>query len=119
MLYFEEAVIPASHRRCAQAGIWIPCQVHSGFAVAARNDIRTRRNTMENLKITAIGNSLGIILPKELLAKLRVEKGDLLSVTETPGGIKLSTYDEGFEHQMTIARKVMRKNRNLLKKLAE
>ena len=42
-----------------------------------------------NLKITAIGNSAGVILPKELLARLRVEKGDELYALETPDGIRL------------------------------
>jgi putative addiction module antidote len=42
------------------------------------------------LKVTAIGNSVGIVLPKELLARLRVKKGDSLYVVETPSGIELT-----------------------------
>lgn len=74
---------------------------------------------MTKLKITSIGNSAGIILPKELLEKLRVSKGDTLHVTETPAGVNLSAFDERVDHQMEIANRIMRENRNLLKKLAE
>ena len=71
------------------------------------------------LKITTVGSSVGIVLPKEILAKLRVEKGDLLSVTETPDGIELRAYDEEFAEQMVIAERVMREDRDVLRKLAE
>jgi putative addiction module antidote len=71
------------------------------------------------LKITSIGNSAGVILPKELLEKLRVSKGDTLFVTETPNGLELSAHDEEVERQMEIAEKLMRENRNLLRKLAQ
>lgn len=71
------------------------------------------------LKITSIGNSAGVILPKELLEKLRVSKGDTLFVTETPNGVELSAHDEEVERQMEIAEKLMRENRNLLRKLAQ
>ena len=74
---------------------------------------------MTKLKITSIGNSAGIILPKELLEKLRVSKGDTLHVTETPNGVSLSAFDEKVDQQMEIAQRIMRENRNLLKKLAE
>lgn len=71
------------------------------------------------LKITTVGNSAGVVLPKELLARLRLKKGDMLYVTETPDGIKLMPYDEEFARQMAVAEKVMRRRRNLLHKLAE
>jgi putative addiction module antidote len=71
------------------------------------------------LKITSIGNSAGVILPKEVLEKLRVEKGDTLFLTETPNGIELTAHDDEVERQMEIAEKVMRENRNLLRKLAQ
>lgn len=71
------------------------------------------------LKITAIGNSAGLILPKELLARLRVEKGDELYALETPDGIRLTTYDPEFAAQMEVAEEVMRKRRSLLHKLAQ
>ena len=71
------------------------------------------------LKITAIGNSSGVILPRELLARLRVEKGDELYALETPDGIRLTTYDPVFAAQMEVAERVMREDRDLLRKLAQ
>ena len=71
------------------------------------------------LKITAIGNSAGLILPKELLARLHVEKGDELYAVETPDGIRLTTYDPVFAAQMEVAERVMREDRDLLRKLAQ
>ena len=71
------------------------------------------------IKITTVGNSAGIILPKELLARLRVEKGDELYATELPDGVKLSPFDPEVAAQMEVAERVMRKRRSLLRKLAE
>lgn len=71
------------------------------------------------LKITGIGNSAGVILPRELLARLRVEKGDELFALETPDGIKLTAYDPELARQMEAAERIMRKERNLLRKLAD
>ena len=70
------------------------------------------------LKITTVGNSAGVILPKELLSRLRLDKGDTLYATETPDGIKLTPYDPAFEKQMEVAEKIMREDRALLHKLA-
>lgn len=71
------------------------------------------------LKITSIGNSAGIILPKELLARLRVEKGDELYALETPDGIRLTAFDPELARQMEVAEKIMRDRRTLLHKLAQ
>ncbi|MDE3209996.1 MAG: AbrB/MazE/SpoVT family DNA-binding domain-containing protein [Pseudomonadota bacterium] len=71
------------------------------------------------LKVTAIGNSAGIILPRELLARLRLEKGDELFALETPDGIRLTTYDPALAQQMEVAEEIMRKDRNVLRKLAQ
>ncbi len=71
------------------------------------------------VKITSIGNSAGIILPKELLEKLRVERGDTLTVTETPDGLSLSPYDADFAMAMSLAEEIMREDRDVLRKLAE
>jgi putative addiction module antidote len=70
------------------------------------------------IKITTVGNSAGIVLPKELLARLRLGKGDELYATELPDGIKLTPYDPKVAGQMEVAEKVMRKRRTLLRKLA-
>lgn len=72
---------------------------------------------MVTLKLTAIGSSTGVILPKELLEKLRVSKGDTLTVTETPRGLKISAYDEEFARAMELAETVMREDRDVLRKL--
>ena len=71
------------------------------------------------LKITTIGNSAGVVLPKELLARLRLGKGDELYALETPDGIKLTTFDPELAAQMEVAEDVMRKRRTLLHKLAQ
>ncbi|MEO8460562.1 MAG: AbrB/MazE/SpoVT family DNA-binding domain-containing protein [Dokdonella sp.] len=71
------------------------------------------------LKITTIGNSAGVILPKELLARLRLEKGDELLAFETPDGVRLTVYDPTLAAQMEVADEVMRKRRTLLHKLAQ
>lgn len=71
------------------------------------------------LRITTIGNSAGIILPKELLARLRLEKGDELYAVETADGIRLSVFDPTLDQQMEAAAKIMREDRGVLRKLAE
>jgi putative addiction module antidote len=71
------------------------------------------------VKVTTVGNSTGIVLPKEVLAKLRVEKGDSLYVTETPDGVQLTPYDAEFTRQVEAGRKVMRQYRDALRKLAK
>ncbi|MBF0187084.1 MAG: AbrB/MazE/SpoVT family DNA-binding domain-containing protein [Magnetococcales bacterium] len=74
---------------------------------------------MTTLRLTSIGNSTGVVLPKELLAKLRVEKGDTLYVVETPDGIQLTPYDPEFAKQMELAEELMRDERDVLRKLAK
>lgn len=71
------------------------------------------------LKITAVGNSAGVILPKELLARLRLEKGDELYAVETPDGIRLTAYDPTLAAQMAVAEEIMREDRQVLHKLAQ
>ena len=71
------------------------------------------------LKITTVGNSAGVILPKDLLARLRLEKGDELHALETPDGIRLTVYDPILAEQMEVAEQVMRSRRPLLHKLAQ
>lgn len=71
------------------------------------------------LKLTTIGNSTGVILPKEILEKLRVRKGDTIFVFETQNGIELTPYDPRAARQMEIAEQMMREDRDVLRKLAE
>jgi putative addiction module antidote len=70
-------------------------------------------------KIIAIGNSAGIILPKEVLARLRLEKGDTLCLTETPHGAYMTPYDDQFMRKLESTERVMHKYRDALRKLAE
>jgi putative addiction module antidote len=74
---------------------------------------------MFQLKLTQIGNSVGVVLPKEVLAKLKVEKGETLILTETPDGFRLTPFDPKFEAQMAEARKIMKKRRAVLRELAK
>jgi putative addiction module antidote len=74
---------------------------------------------MTALKVTQIGNSLGLILPKELLARLKLEKGDAVFITDTPDGIVMTPYDEAFETQMVAARAIMKRRRHVLRELAK
>jgi len=74
---------------------------------------------MSEVKVTTVGNSTGIILSKELLAKLRVQKGDKLFAVETPNGIEFTPYDPEFAKQMDAAEEIMQEDRNVLKELAK
>lgn len=75
---------------------------------------------MSALKLTQIGNSVGVILPKELLARLKVEKGDTLFWTETAnGGVSLTPYDPGVDEQVELGREFMREYRDTFRQLAK
>jgi putative addiction module antidote len=74
---------------------------------------------MHMLKLTQIGNSIGVIFPKDLLAKLNLEKGDEIFLTESPDGFRITKHDPEFEAQMAIAREVMKENRAVLRELAK
>ena len=68
---------------------------------------------------SAIGNSLGVILPNAILDRLRVSKGDSLFIIETPNGTKLTTCDREFAARMEVAEQAMRQKHDVLRKLAE
>jgi len=71
------------------------------------------------LKLIAIGNSTGVILPKEILARLKVAQGDSVTVSETPNGVELRPSEADFDAQMAIAREVMERRRRALRELAK
>jgi len=71
------------------------------------------------LKITTIGTSLGVVLPKEMLARLKVGKGDTLHVIETPDGYILTPYDPAIKEQLEAGRDMMKEYRDTFKVLAE
>jgi len=69
-------------------------------------------------KILTIGSSVGVVLTKDVLARLKVQKGDTLYISDTRDGIELTPYDQEFAEEMEAGRKVMRKHRDVLRKLA-
>lgn len=71
------------------------------------------------LKITRIGNSAGVILPRELLARLRVAPGDMVYLTEAPDGVRITATNPEFEAQMDLAEQIMREDRDILRALAK
>ena len=71
------------------------------------------------LKITKVGNSAGLLLPKEALSQLRAEQGDTVFLTEAPDGLRLTPYDPAVERQLEILERVAKKRRNVLRKLAK
>jgi putative addiction module antidote len=78
-----------------------------------------QEDRMNALKLTQIGNSVGVILPKELLAKLGVGKGDTVYAIDQPDGIRLTTADPDFGAQLAVAQKLMKRWRNVLRELAK
>ena len=74
---------------------------------------------MHALKLTQIGNSVGVILPREMLAKLGMAKGDTIYAIDQPDGLRLTVADPDFAAQMDIARRVMKERRAVLRELAK
>ncbi len=71
------------------------------------------------LKLIQIGNSVGVTLPKEMLAAMKLDKGDTITVTSAPDGFRVSPYDPDTSSQMEVMRQVMKKRRNALRELAK
>ncbi|MGL6108624.1 MAG: AbrB/MazE/SpoVT family DNA-binding domain-containing protein [Rubrivivax sp.] len=74
---------------------------------------------MTALKLTQIGNSVGVILPKEVLARLKLEKGDTVFVTDAANGVMLTPYDPALDQQLEIGREFMREYRDTFHQLAK
>lgn len=74
---------------------------------------------MHTLKLTQIGNSVGVILPKEALARLRLDKGQTVFLTETPEGLVLTPYDPELEEEIEAGRAFMRDYRDTFHQLAK
>jgi putative addiction module antidote len=70
-------------------------------------------------KILTIGSSAGVVLTKEVLARLKSEKGDTLYILDTPNGVEFTPYDPDFAAEMEAGRKVMKKHRDVLRELAK
>ncbi|WP_299162801.1 AbrB/MazE/SpoVT family DNA-binding domain-containing protein [Accumulibacter sp.] len=74
---------------------------------------------MTTLKLTQIGNSLGLILPREVLARLKLQKGDTVFVTDAANGVMLTPYDPDLDQQLEIGREFMREYRDTFHQLAK
>ncbi len=75
---------------------------------------------MQAVKVRKIGNSLGVVIPKDVLARMKVAEGETLYFTETEdGGVRLTPVDETFALQMEAAEKIMRADRHILRELAK
>ncbi len=74
---------------------------------------------MLKVKITTIGSSVGVVLPKEALSRMKAKKGDVLYLVETPDGYELTPYDKNFAEQLEATEKVMGRYRNSLRELAK
>ncbi len=76
-------------------------------------------NIPVNTKLRRIGNGLGVLLPKEIIARLRVEEGSTLTISETEKGIELSPFDADFSDQVEAFRRIEPRHRNSLRELAK
>jgi putative addiction module antidote len=74
---------------------------------------------MQTLKIRKIGNSLGLVLPKEVLARLKVEEGDTIYLTDAQDGYRITPMDLNFARQMAAAEAIMREDRDVLRELSK
>jgi putative addiction module antidote len=74
---------------------------------------------MVKLKVTTVGSSSGVVLPKEVLSRLKIDKGDTLYLTEAPEGFRITAYDPEFERQMALVNRVVRERREVFKALAK
>ncbi len=95
---------------------------NKGVSDTERHDFEAlppAKSAGRTLKVRRIGNSLGVVLPKDVLAKLNVGEGAQLTVSETPDGVALTPYDDETERQLEIARDIMRRYRNTLRELAK
>jgi len=74
---------------------------------------------MTALRLTKIGNSVGAVFPRELLARLHVEAGDTVYLTDSPDGARFTPYNPSFAGQMEAAERIMKKRRSVLRELAK
>jgi putative addiction module antidote len=90
-----------------------------GDAEPSGSQPTTKEPTMTALKLTQIGNSVGVVLPKDVLSRLKVVKGDTLFVTEAANGVMLTPYDPTLEEQLELGRDFMREYRDTFHQLAK
>jgi len=71
------------------------------------------------LKLTRVGNSVGVVLPKDVLARLNLQLGDTIFLTDSPDGYRITPYDPVFERQFATAKAIMKNDRSILRELAK
>lgn len=71
------------------------------------------------LKLTRVGNSVGVVLPKDVLSRLDLHLGDTIFLTESPDGYRITPYDPDFERQYGLAKAIMKRRRSALRELAK
>jgi putative addiction module antidote len=74
---------------------------------------------MYALKLTQIGNSVGVVLPKEVLNHMKLEKGDTVFLTESPEGFQVTPYNPEIEEQLKLGREFMHEFRDTFHVLAK
>jgi putative addiction module antidote len=74
---------------------------------------------MQQVKVTQVGNSLGVVLPKEIVERLGIARGQQLTISETSNGIELSPFDPEFAEEMRLAEEIMDRYRDTLRELAK
>jgi putative addiction module antidote len=92
---------------------------HKFRELSTKDNRKSELPKTKTIKLTTVGSSTGLVLPKEILERMRVGKGDLLHVIETRDGIELTPYDPEFAMQFAVAEEVMRTDRDVLKQLAK
>jgi putative addiction module antidote len=119
-LFFEQLPLPGGVAAVAFGGDVLAERANrlSRDDLAADRDLCYNIRINTQLKITKIGNSAGVVLPKELLAHLDVSIGETLSVSKTANGIELSPLEPDFNPQMAAAREVMARRKRALRELA-
>ena len=74
---------------------------------------------MAELKLRRVGNSISVVIPKDILGRLKLQAGDSIFLTESPEGYRLTPYDPEFERQFGVAEKIMKQDRAILRELAK
>ena len=101
------------------------CSLHRRLSVVSAglarcyNECDNLAGMTTTLKLTQIGNSVGVILPKEVLARLKLEKGDTVHLTDAPGGVTMTPFDPALEEQLSLGREFMREYRDTFHQLAK
>lgn len=100
--------------------VWLEFSTLSRLRYNIRyNIVSLVRAQAMKVKVTNIGNSMGIVLPKEALHKLKADKGDTLYLVEGADGYILTAYEQNFQEQMDAAKGIMKRYKNTLKELAK